>query len=74
VTEGGISRDDAARRIVEVVESFGLQVVEPPPALEPILEDDVGVICWMAVLPPASPVLPESGHRNRPSSIPDAMP
>jgi hypothetical protein len=53
VTEGSISRDDAARRIVEVVESFGLQAVEPPPALEPIAEDDVGVVCWMAVLPPA---------------------
>jgi len=52
VTEGSVSRDDAARRIVEVVESFGLQAVEPPPALEPIVEDDVGVVCWMAVHPP----------------------
>jgi hypothetical protein len=54
VTEGSISRDDAARRIVEAVESFGLQAVEPPPALEPVTEDDVGVVCWMAVLPPAT--------------------
>lgn len=52
VGEAVISRDDAARRIVEVVESFGLQPVEPPPPLEPITEDDVGVVCWMAVLPP----------------------
>jgi hypothetical protein len=51
VVQGTISRDDAARQIVEVVESFGLQPVEPPPLLDPITEDDVGVVCWMAVLP-----------------------
>lgn len=49
--EGTISRDEAARRIVEVVESFGLQPVEPPPPLEAITEDDIGVVCWIAVLP-----------------------
>lgn len=53
VTEGEISRDDAARRVVEIVESFGLQPVEPAPALEPIDESDIGVVCWMAVLPSA---------------------
>jgi superfamily II DNA or RNA helicase len=53
VTEGEISRDDAARRVVEIVESFGLQPVEPGPALEPIDEADIGVVCWMAVLPSA---------------------
>lgn len=53
VVEGTISRDDAARQIVGVVESFGLQPVEPPPLLDPITEDDVGVVCWMAVLPAA---------------------
>lgn len=52
VVEGTISRDDAARQIVEVVASFGLQPVEPPPPLDPITEDDVGVVCWMIVLPP----------------------
>jgi len=51
VTEGVISRDEAAVRIVEAVESFGLQRVEPPPPLEPIDESDVGVVCWMVVLP-----------------------
>jgi superfamily II DNA or RNA helicase len=51
VTQGTISRDEAAREIVEVVESFGLQPVEAPPLLEPITDDDVGVVCWMAVLP-----------------------
>ncbi len=51
LSENGISRDEAARRIVEVVVTFGLQPVEPPPVLEPIEESDVGVVCWMAVLP-----------------------
>lgn len=51
VTEGAISRGEAAVRIVEVVESFGLQRVEPPPLLEPIDESDLGVVCWMVVLP-----------------------
>jgi len=52
VAGGTVSRDEAARRIVEVVESFGLQRVEPPPALEPVDESEIGVVCWMAVLPP----------------------
>ena len=52
VAEGEISRDEAARRVVGIVESFGLQAVEPGPALEPIDESDIGVVCWMAVLPP----------------------
>ena len=51
VAEDTISRDDAARRIIEVVGSFGLQAVEPGLALEPIDESDIGVVCWMAVLP-----------------------
>jgi hypothetical protein len=51
VVQGAISRDDAARQIVEVVESFGLQPVEPPALLDPVDESDVGVVCWMAVLP-----------------------
>ena len=51
VTEGEISRDDAARRVVKIVEGFGLQPVEPAPALEPIDQSDSGVVCWMAMLP-----------------------
>lgn len=50
-TQGTISREQAARRIVEVVESFGLRPVEPPPPLDPITEDDLGVVCWMGVEP-----------------------
>jgi len=52
IVDGTISRDDAARQIVDVVASFGLQPVEPPPPLDPITENDVGVVCWMIVLPP----------------------
>jgi superfamily II DNA or RNA helicase len=55
VVEGTISRDDAARRIVDVVVSFGLQAVEPPPLVDPITEDDVGVVCWMIVLSERGP-------------------
>lgn len=51
LSEGRISRDAAARRVVDIVESFGLQPVEPALLLEPIEESDVGVVCWMAVLP-----------------------
>jgi superfamily II DNA or RNA helicase len=51
VVEGTMSRNEAAQQIVGVVDTFGLQAVEGPPPLEPITEDDVGVVGWMAVLP-----------------------
>ena len=54
VQRASISRDEAARRIVAVVDDYGLQVVPPAPPLEPIMEDDVGVVCWMAVLAPGA--------------------
>ena len=44
-----ITRNDAALRIAEVVRGFGLRAVEPPPPRSPVTEDDVGVVCWMAV-------------------------
>ena len=53
VAEGSLPRDRAAEQIVEVVREFGLQAVPAPPPLEPITEDDIGVVCWMAVLPAA---------------------
>ena len=56
VVEGTISRNEAAQQIVGVVDAFGLQTVEEPPPLEPITEEDVGVVCWMAVLPADSSV------------------
>jgi superfamily II DNA or RNA helicase len=51
--EGQISRDAAATAIVKVVQDFGLRPVEPPPLPEKITADDLGVVCWMAVLPQA---------------------
>ena len=52
--EGGeIGNAEAARRIAETVEAFGLRPVDPPPALTPITKDNIGVVCWMAVLPPS---------------------
>jgi superfamily II DNA or RNA helicase len=48
---GEISRDEAAIEIVRVVREFGLQPVEMLPLPEKITADDLGVVCWMAVLP-----------------------
>lgn len=48
-----ITLDEAAIAIVGVVEDFGLQPVAPPPLPEKITADDLGVVCWMAVLPPS---------------------
>ncbi len=42
---------EAARRIVEVASSYGLRKVDPPVPVLPITEEDIGVVCWMAVLP-----------------------
>ena len=42
---------EAAGRIVEIVAFYGLSKVDPPEPLLPITEEDVGVVCWMAVLP-----------------------
>lgn len=53
VVAGTLSRDEAARRVVDVVETYGLRAVEDEPPLEPITQDDLGVVCWMAVLPAA---------------------
>lgn len=49
--DGSLSRTEAAREIVGIVDSFGLLPVEPPPPLDPISEEDLGVVCWMGVLP-----------------------
>ena len=49
--DGSLTRAEAVVEIVGVVESFGLRPVEPLPALDPITEADLGVVCWMGVLP-----------------------
>lgn len=53
LTSGEISRDEAAARIIDVVEEFGLRPVEALPIPSEIGIDDLGVVCWMVVLPPA---------------------
>ncbi len=47
----GMSAADCARRIIEVVEQFGLQPVQPPQAPQPITQNDLGVVCYQVVLP-----------------------
>ena len=46
-----VSRDDAAAEVVGVVRDFGLRPVEPAPLPQKITDEDLGVVCWMAVLP-----------------------
>jgi superfamily II DNA or RNA helicase len=60
VVEGHLSRDQAAQAIVDTVGEYGLTRVEPPPPLAPITESDVGVVCWVQVLPYAAPPQPQS--------------
>ncbi len=43
--------DEAAGAIVDVIEHFGLQAVEEPPLPQRVTVNDLGVVCWMAVLP-----------------------
>ena len=51
VTEDRISRNEAAAQIVALVKDSGLQPVAIDDLPEPIEADDLGVVCWMAVLP-----------------------
>lgn len=50
---GALTPDQAAAEIVGVVEEFGLRPIDPPPLPEKIGVEDLGVVCWMAVLPPS---------------------
>lgn len=51
--EERISRNDAARRVVDLVERLGLQPVRVDDVPAEIGEDGLGVVCWMVVLPAA---------------------
>ena len=48
--EEQISRDNAAQLIVETVDEFGLRSVPEEELPREITADDIGVVCWMAVL------------------------
>jgi hypothetical protein len=52
VAAGDLTIDQAAAAIVGVVDQFGLQAVEESPLPERVTVDDLGVVCWMAVLRP----------------------
>lgn len=52
--EEQITATVAAQKIVEVVQNYGLRKVEKPTPLKEITKDDIGVVCWMAILPPVS--------------------
>ena len=45
-----ITRNGAAKRIVDIVKMYGLRKVEAAPEREQITAEDVGVVCWMGVL------------------------
>ncbi|MYG92581.1 MAG: hypothetical protein F4196_06840 [Acidimicrobiia bacterium] len=49
-----ISLTEAAIRILEVVRSYGLRPIEPAAPLTAITQDEIAVVCWLAVLPAAS--------------------
>jgi hypothetical protein len=50
--EERIVPNEAAASVVELIARLGLRTVERDEIPQPITEDDVGVVCWMAVLPP----------------------
>ena len=50
VRSGLITLDDAAAAIVAVVVEFGLRAVAESPLPTAISADELGVVCWMAVL------------------------
>jgi hypothetical protein len=52
LAEERISRNAAAERVVGLVLDLGLRPLEPEPLPEEIGPEELGVVCWMAVLPP----------------------
>ncbi len=63
-TAGEMSRAEAARAIVGVVEAQGLGPIDPEPEGRTIAEDDVGVVCWMGVLAPGPRASRRSSSRG----------
>jgi len=50
LAEERINRNEAAAEVVRMVDALGLQPVEADELPEEIGEEDLGVVCWMAVL------------------------
>ena len=42
---------EAARQIIDLIEFYGLRDIDTSAPAPEITEDDIGVVCWMAVLP-----------------------
>jgi superfamily II DNA or RNA helicase len=53
LNEERVTPNDAAAQIVALVQRLGLRALEVDIVPESITEDDVGVVCWLAILPPA---------------------
>ena len=51
LAEERINRNEAAAEVVRMVDALGLQPVPADELPEEIGEEDLGVVCWMAVLP-----------------------
>jgi len=45
-----IDQSEAARQVIQTVEFFGLHEIDAPAPPPEITEEDIGVVCWMAVL------------------------
>ena len=52
LTDERLTRNEAAAAVVALVEELGLRPVRLDELPREISEDDLGVVCWMAVLPP----------------------
>jgi len=46
-----IDPTEAARQIIDLVDFYGLRAIDPAAPPPEITEEDIGVVCWMAVLP-----------------------
>lgn len=49
--DGHIGRDQTAAEMIGRVKSFGLRKFDPLPPPERITEQDLSIVCWMAVVP-----------------------
>ncbi len=46
-----ITPTEAAQQIIDLVEFYGLRYIDPSAPPPEITEEDIGVVCWMGVLP-----------------------
>lgn len=51
LNSGTIDAAQAAQEVIDTVAFYGLRPVDPPTPPPSITEEDIGVVCWMAVLP-----------------------